>query len=462
MKYISTRGNAPALNFEDVTLTGLAEDGGLYVPEVWPEFSSQELREMRGLSYRELAAEVLLPFVGDSLTRAELTGLINNAYDSFEHSAIAPIKQLDDNLLFMELFHGPTLAFKDFALQFLGKLFDFLLTRRGERCTIVGATSGDTGSAAIEAVRGLPAVELFMLHPNGRVSDVQRKQMTSVQDANIHNIALNGHFDDCQNQVKAMFNDLDFRREMRLSAVNSINWARIAAQVVYYFRAGLLLGAPDREVSFSVPTGNFGNIFAAFVAHKMGLPVRQFMVGSNRNDILTRFFERGEMTQKGVEASLSPSMDIQISSNFERFLFEMSGRDSALINRLMDEFSQTGEFAVSPELFQTMSAHFSAHQLSDAQTQADIKAEFARTGEIIDPHSIIGISAARALNQDPAVPVVAMGTAHPAKFGDAVEAVIGQKVPFPARLEKVMDAEEKVTVLDNDLAGLQAFIRERV
>lgn len=462
MKYISTRGQAPSLNFEEVTLAGLARDGGLYVPESWPTFSQQEIRDMRGLSYPELTVAVLRPFVGDCIDEQTLKEMATRAYAGFNHTAIAPIKQLDTNLYFMELFQGPTLAFKDFALQFLGQLFAHFLHKRGEKCTIVGATSGDTGSAAIEAVRGIEGVELFMLHPNGRVSDVQRKQMTYVEDSNIHNIAIDGHFDDCQNLVKAMFNDETFRDEMNLSAVNSINWARIAAQVVYYFRAALSLGGPDRPISVSVPTGNFGNIFAAYVARQMGLPIEQFIIGSNRNDILTRFFEGGTMLQRTVEASLSPSMDIQISSNFERYLFEVSGRDAQKISALMDEFKQKGVFLAEPQLFEKVTRDFSAYRLDDQGTKAEILRLYRETGEIIDPHSVIGIAAARAKANDPSVPVVCMGTADPAKFSDAVESVIGAKVPYPARLEKVLGAQEHFDVMDNDLQTVQAFIRGKV
>lgn len=462
VKYISTRGQAPSLNFEEVTLAGLARDGGLYVPESWPTFSAQEIRAMRGLTYPELVVAVLRPFVGNCIDETTLGQMADRAYANFSHSAIAPIKQLDTNLFFMELFQGPTLAFKDFALQFLGQLFAHFLDKRGEHCTIVGATSGDTGSAAIEAVRGIAGVELFMLHPNGRVSEVQRKQMTYVTDANIHNIAIEGHFDDCQNLVKAMFNDTAFRDSMNLSAVNSINWARIAAQVVYYFRAALALGGPDRPIAVSVPTGNFGNIFAAYVASRMGLPIERFIIGSNRNDILTRFFDTGKMAQRTVEASLSPSMDIQISSNFERYLFEASGRDANLIAGLMERFKTSGSFEVAPELFASLSAQFSAFRLDDEQTQAEISRLYRETGEIIDPHSIIGIAAARACVDDPALPVVCMGTADPAKFAAAVEPAIGTRVPYPARLEKVLNAEEHFEVLGNDLHGLQDHIRSKV
>ena len=462
MKYISTRGRAPSLNFEEVTLAGLARDGGLYMPESWPTFSAAQIREMHGLSYPELVVMVLRPFIGDCVDEPTLQAMAKRAYSNFNHTAIAPIKQLDTNLYFMELFQGPTLAFKDFALQFLGQLFEHFLDKRGEHCTIVGATSGDTGSAAIEAVRGIKGVELFMLHPNGRVSSVQRKQMTYVEDKNIHNIAIEGHFDDCQNLVKAMFNDNEFRDEMNLSAVNSINWARIAAQVVYYFRAGLALGAPDRPINVAVPTGNFGNIFAAYVAKQMGLPIEQFIIGSNQNDILTRFFSDGIMSQQSVEASLSPSMDIQISSNFERYLFEVSGRDAPLIERLMDEFRQNGTFSVDATLLDKVTQQFSAYRLDDEQTRAEIARVYKDTGEIIDPHSVIGIAAARACLTDPSIPVVCMGTADPAKFADAVEPAIGRKVPYPARLEKVLNADEHFDVLDNDLDEVENFVRQKV
>lgn len=462
MKYISTRGQAPSLNFEEVTLAGLARDGGLYVPDHWPSFSMAEMRAMRGLSYPELVVTVLRPFIGECVDEKTLAEMAERAYAGFSHQAIAPIKQLDTNLFFMELFQGPTLAFKDFALQFLGQLFEHFLGKRGEQCTIVGATSGDTGSAAIEAVRGIKGIELFMLHPNGRVSNVQRKQMTYVQDKNIHNIAIEGDFDDCQNLVKAMFNDGAFRDALNLSAVNSINWARIAAQVVYYFRAALSLGGPDRPISVSVPTGNFGNIFAAYVAGKMGLPIDQFIIGSNRNDILTRFFESGEMTQRIVEPSLSPSMDIQISSNFERYLFEVSGRDAAKISQTMEAFKQNGSFAADSALFEAVKQQFSAHRLDDEQTQAEILHWYQKTGEVIDPHSIIGVAAARAKAHDPAIPVVCMGTADPAKFADAVEPVIGAKVPFPERLAKVLDAKERFDVLENNLETVQRYIRQKI
>jgi threonine synthase len=459
VKYVSTRGKAPILDFEGVTLAGLANDGGLYLPEQWPTFSAEEIRAMRGMTYPQLAVAVLSPFVGSSLSHEELSRLSNQAYQNFSHPAIAPIKQLDEQLYFMELFQGPTLAFKDFALQFLGQLFGHFLDKREEKCTIVGATSGDTGSAAIVAVRGLERVNLFMLHPNGRVSDVQRKQMTSVNEKNIHNIAIEGHFDDCQNLVKAMFNDSLFRNQMNLSAVNSINWARIAAQIVYYFRAALALGAPDRPVSFAVPTGNFGNILAGYAAKQMGLPIDQLIIGSNKNDILTRFFETGVMDQSTTQASLSPSMDIQISSNFERFLFEASGRDADKITDLMQQFSTNRSFTADPALYAACCDTFSAFRLDDEETKAEIKRLYDQTGEVIDPHSVIGIAAAKAKQENPDVPVVCMGTAHPAKFADVVESVLGKPVDFPSRLDSAMNAPEQFTMMDNDLKQVQAFVR---
>ncbi|MEA3291708.1 MAG: threonine synthase [Pseudomonadota bacterium] len=459
MKYISTRGEAPVLDFEQITLSGLASDGGLYVPEQWPRFSEDEIRAMRGLGYRALATRVIAPFCEGSLSVTELETLLDRAYDAFDHPAIAPVKQLDDGLFFMELFHGPTLAFKDIALQFLGPLFDLLLSRHGRRCTIVGATSGDTGSAAIEAVRGLEAVELFMLHPAGRVTDVQRRQMTTVHDANIHNLAVDGTFDDCQNLVKAMFNDRAFRERHALSAVNSINWARIAAQIVYYFRAALVLGAPDREVSFAVPTGNFGNAFAGYVAKQMGLPIRRFVIGSNRNDILTRFFASGRMEMRQVAPTLSPSMDIQISSNFERMLFEFYGRDGARTKASMTGFQEQGRIGVEREIHQAATDLFAAYRFDDEQTGAEIGRVYRDTGEIVDPHSVIGIAAAKAhLREDASAPVMALGTAHPAKFAPAVEAAIGGPVPVPERLEKVLHAEERYTAIANDLQAVERFI----
>ncbi len=455
--YESTRGAAPRLGFADVTLAGLAADGGLYLPSEWPKLDAGTVRALRGLPYAELANRILARFTGDDLDPATLSRLTATAYGRFDHAAIAPLKQLDTGLYVMELFHGPTLAFKDFALQFLGHLFNHLLGERGRSCTIIGATSGDTGSAAIEAVRGLESVKLYMLHPRGKVSEVQRRQMTSVLDDNIHNLAVDGTFDDCQNLVKAMFNDTAFRERHSLSAVNSINWARIAAQVVYYFRAALELGAPDRPVNFAVPTGNFGNVLAGYIARAMGLPVNRLIIGSNRNDILTRFFESGRMEQQGVEPTLSPSMDIQISSNFERYLFELLGRDADRINALMDAFSRDGEFGVTEAELAAARKLFSAHRLDDAGTSAEIARVYRETSEIMDPHSVIGVAAAR-VHGEPGVPTVVLGTAHPAKFADAVEAACGVRVPLPESVAHIMTGEERVENVANDLAEIKALI----
>ena len=459
VKYTSTRGNAPELGFCDVVLAGLANDGGLYLPTAWPTVSDAEMREWKSLGYADLATEVLSRFVGDEIDRDALSRMTHAAYGSFDHPAVAPLVQLDDRLWLMELFHGPTLAFKDFALQMLGQLFEHILSARNEHRVIVGATSGDTGSAAIEAVRGLEHVTLYMLHPHGRVSDVQRRQMTTVHDANIHNLAVDGDFDDCQALVKAMFNDPVFRADMGLSAVNSINWARIAAQVVYYFRAALTLGAPDQPVSFAVPSGNFGNVFAGWVAQQMGLPIEQFVVGSNHNDILARFFESGDMVAEAVRPSLSPSMDIQVSSNFERLLFEASGRDAEFVRRAMAAFAENGAYSLDTESMERVNALFSGARLSDDETLNEMASLFANTGYLIDPHSAIGVSAARQCRRPTQAPMVALATAHIAKFPDAVQRATAQPAVLPTRAAHILDATEKVESVTADLAAVQAHIR---
>ena len=431
-------------------------DGGLYVPTEWPELGPQQIRRLRGLSYPDLATELLCHFATD-IPRNTIQSLAQSAYGGFNHSAVAPLKQLDSSLYIMELFHGPTLAFKDFALQFLGQLFAHLLNARNQTCTIIGATSGDTGSAAIEAVRGLDAVALYMLHPLGKVSEVQRRQMTTVAEDNIHNLAVEGTFDDCQSLVKAMFNDQGFRARHRLSAVNSINWARIAAQVVYYFRAALALGAPDVAVNFSVPTGNFGNVFAGYIAKRMGLPINQLIIGSNSNDILTRFFETGKMQQTGVQPTLSPSMDIQISSNFERFLFELLDHDADQINHLMGAFAERGEFSVSSQKLSEARQVFSAHRLDDQDTQRLMAELYRQTGEVVDPHSIIGVAAAQR-HAEAGVPTIVLGTAHPAKFGLAVEQAVGFEASLPAQTQHILSAPERCVRVDNNLAKIQHII----
>jgi len=457
LEYISTRGKAPILDFEQATLAGLAQDGGLYLPSTWPSLSAKNIRDLQGKNYAELATAILGLFVGNSIPASELDRLTTNAYSNFYHDAIAPLKQLDDQLFFMELFHGPTLAFKDYALQMLGQFFEYFLDKNNASCTIIGATSGDTGSAAIAGVKGLNSIRLFMLHPSGRVSEVQRKQMTTVLDHNIHNLAVEGTFDDCQNLVKALFNDTAFRERHTLSAVNSINWARIAAQVVYYFRAALALGAPDREVNFSVPTGNFGNVLAGYVAMQMGLPIRRLIIGSNQNDILTRFFETGVMEMKGVTPTLSPSMDIQISSNFERYLFELLDHDSDHLNSLMSDFVETGRFSIDRSLLSKAQQHFSAYCLDDDQTAKDIQQTYKSTGEIIDPHSIIGVSAARR-EQDSSVPTIVLGTAHPAKFPEAMRLATGLDITLPSHVGDLMQMEEKMLSIDNDIMAVKSLV----
>ena len=461
MRYISTRGEAPVLSFDDVLLAGLASDGGLYVPQAIPVIDVATWDTWRTLPYPQLAAAVMKPFVGGTISDAELAEITTEAYRNFDHAAIAPMKQFDTDLWVMELFHGPTLAFKDMAMQVLGRLFDHFLAKRSKRITIVGATSGDTGSAAIEACRDREAVDIFILHPHERVSEVQRRQMTTVTSSNVFNIAIKGTFDDCQDMVKAMFADATFRDRVSLSAVNSINWARVLAQVVYYVWAALRLGAPDRAVGFSVPTGNFGNIFAGYVAKTMGLPIEQLIVGSNKNDILTRFFASGEMAMSGVVPTLSPSMDIQISSNFERLLFDMLGRDGAAVRTAMNRFRQSGRFEVSPEVLARSRAVFSALSLDDAKTKAAIAAEYKATGEILDPHSAIGVAAARARAKTPGVPVVALATAHPAKFGTAVEQACGVTPKLPPRLSDLMDRPERLTILPNDIKTVQDYVLAR-
>ncbi|WP_019012678.1 threonine synthase [Elioraea tepidiphila] len=460
MRYISTRGAAPVLGFADVLLAGLAEDGGLYVPETWPTLSPAEWRALRGLDYPELTARILAPFVGGAIAEATLARLCREAYTGFAHAAVAPLVQLEHRVFALELFHGPTLAFKDFALQLLGRLFDHVLAERGERVTIVGATSGDTGSAAIEACRDRDRLAIVILHPHGRVSEVQRRQMTTVASGNVGNIAVEGSFDDCQDLVKAMFADTPFRHEMRLSAVNSINWARVAAQIAYYAWAALALGAPERRVAFAVPTGNFGNVLAAWAARRMGLPIERLIVGTNRNDILARFLATNDMSLAAVEPSLSPSMDIQVSSNFERLLFDLLGRDGRATAATMRAFREGGRMPVPEFAWREAVALFHPFRLDDEGTLAEIARLHDASGYLADPHSAIGIAAARAhLPDDADVPVVAVATAHPAKFPDAVERATGIHPALPAHLADLFDRPERFTVARNDLAAIEALVR---
>jgi len=455
--YLSTRVAGETRSFTDVLLSGLAADGGLYVPARWVQ---GDFANLSGHAYADIAYHIIKPFVGDEIPDRDLQDMIVETYRDFRHSAVAPLVQIGPATFVMELFHGPTLAFKDYALQLLGRLFDYVLAKRGERVTIVGATSGDTGSAAIEACKNCDNIDIFILHPQGRTSEVQRRQMTSVDSPNVFNIALEGHFDDCQNLVKAMFGDEKFRSDMNLSAVNSINWARIVAQIVYYVSAALSLGAPHRKVSFAVPTGNFGNVYAGYCARQMGLPIDKLIIGSNRNDILTRFFETGTMNVTGVEPSLSPSMDIQVSSNFERYLFDLLSRDSAQVAALMTQFKQTGSFSLNEPLMKTARHDFAAARCDDDQTLAMMAECYKETGYLVDPHTAVGLYAAWAVERDPTVPLVALACAHPAKFPDAVEKATGIRPGLPPHLADLYERKEMVTVLPNDLSKVQDFVRK--
>jgi len=460
VRYISTRGEAPILSFDQVLLAGLAEDGGLYVPESWPQFTADDLREMRGLTYPELAIRIMTPFIGDRIEPADFATIVHETYDDFGHPAVAPMVQLGPDFWLLELFHGPTLAFKDVAMQLLGRLFDHVLNKRGERITIVGATSGDTGAAAIEACRGRSAIEIFMLYPHERVSDVQRRQMTTVDAPNVHTIAVEGTFDDCQDLIKAMFNDAGLRNELKLSAVNSINWARVMAQIVYYFHAALSLGAPDRTVNFAVPTGNFGNVYAGYAARAMGLPIDEFIVASNSNDILTRFFDSNDMSISGVEPTLSPSMDIQVSSNFERLLFDLLDRDGEAVKGAMARFRDKGALPLDEAQWRTATELFAGYKVDDTRTKQVIAEIFAKTGVLIDPHSAVGVDAASVRRPDGGDPLVALATAHPAKFPDAVEAAAGLRPDLPARLADLHERDEHMKILPNSLDALRDFVRE--
>lgn len=460
MQYVSTRGSAPALDFEGVTLAGLASDGGLYVPAAWPRFSQSEIRDMRGLAYPDLAARIMAPFVTPSLTEDELLALCHTVYGDFGHAAVTPLVQLDQQHWLLELFHGPTLAFKDVALQLLGRLFETFLERRGERLTIVGATSGDTGSAAIQAVAGLERVEIFMLHPSGRVSDVQRRQMTTVLSPNVHNLAIDGSFDDAQAHVKRMFNDGDVTATLNLGAVNSINWARLMAQVVYYFASALQLGAPDRTVAYSVPTGNFGDVFAGYVAAKMGLPIEKLIVATNINDILHRALSSGDYSAGGVTATITPSMDIQVSSNFERLLFDAGGRDGGAMAAQMRAFEATKAMTLTNAQAEGASALFTSARADQVETARALQWAYRSAGQVIDPHTGVGLHCAQAVAAPVAagVPIVTLATAHPAKFPDAVERAIGVRPSLPARVGDLFGREESFI----ELAGDYATTRDHV
>ncbi len=461
MKYISTRGGAPALDFAEVTLAGLAADGGLYVPSYWPRLTRDDLAAMQGLSYQEVARRVMRPFVGEAIEAGVFDKLVDEAYAEFDHAAVAPVRHVRGGEWLLELFHGPTLAFKDIALQLLGRLIEHLLAVRSGRATIVGATSGDTGSAAIAACRDRAGMAIFMLHPAGRVSEVQRRQMTTVASPNVHNLAIEGTFDDCQALVKAMFNDAAFRDQQRLSAVNSINWARVMAQAVYYVFASVALGTPAREVMFAVPTGNFGDVYAGYVAERMGLPVRRLVVATNRNDILDRFFRDGSYRVSDVTPTISPSMDIQVASNFERLLFDLCDRDGAQVTRYMGELRCHGAFAVDAAELKRASKWFASGHADEEETMATIASLWEESGLLIDPHTAVGIHVGRATPRPLGLPLVMLATAHPAKFPDAVEKACGVRPELPARLADLFELEERYEVLPNDLDAVQAFIRAR-
>ncbi len=449
LDYVSTRGSAPRLQFAEVLLAGLARDGGLYVPAQWPVLAPGALARFAEMDYADVAAEVMWPFVEGSIDRDAFSSIVSEAYATFAAPDVVPLVDLGDGLWLAELFHGPTLAFKDIALQLVGRLFDHLLTERGERVTIVGATSGDTGSAAIEACRDRNTIDIVILHPAGRVSEVQRRQMTTVEAPNVHNLAVEGTFDDCQDLVKALFADTEFRDRRRLSAVNSINWARVMAQIVYYVTSSARLGGgAGIPVAFSVPTGNFGNVFAGHGAQRMGVPITRFVVASNRNDILTRFLTSGSMTMGEVHPTLSPSMDIQVSSNLERLLFELYGRDGAAVAELMTRFRAEGTLALDDGRLDLLAEHWVGVRVDDERTAATIRDEYERTGMLLDPHTAVGLVAAREARGDPSVPMVVLATAHPAKFPDAVEAATGVHPALPAHLADLFERPERYEVVD--------------
>nr|WP_295712359.1 threonine synthase [uncultured Halomonas sp.] len=459
MLYISTRGQAPALSFEEVVLTGMASDGGLYVPETLPEFSREELAEMAGLSYAEIAFRVMKPFVNGEIDDATFRSIVTEAYATFNHDAVVPLKQLDANHFLLEQFHGPTLAFKDVALQLLGRLLDHFLKKRGERAVIMGATSGDTGSAAIEGCRHCDNLDIFILHPHNRVSEVQRRQMTSVLANNVFNIAIEGNFDDAQAMVKASFADQTFLNGTRLVAVNSINWARIMAQIVYYIASGVALGAPHREVSFCVPSANFGNVFAGYMAYKMGLPVKQFIIATNANDILHRTLAANDFSKKELAATLAPSMDIVVSSNFERLLFDAYDRDGLAVAALLERFQQEPT-ALADAPLAKLREKFASYSVDDATILEVIREAHKRTGEMLDPHTATGYRAAERARADQSTPMITLATAHPAKFAEAVVKAGFPGVPLPPHMEDLIEREERYTVLPAELSAVQQYVAE--
>jgi threonine synthase len=458
MRYISTRGEAPALSFSDAVLAGLARDGGLYLPETWPQLSKETIASFAGRPFHEVAVEVLKPFVDGEIADADLLAMAKGAYATFGHPAVTPLQQIGRNTFVLELFHGPTLAFKDVAMQMLARLMDHILTRRGQHATIVGATSGDTGGAAVEAFRASKRVDVIILYPEGRVSDVQRRMMTTPTEANVHAVAIEGTFDDCQALVKAMFNHHAFRDRVKLSGVNSINWGRIIAQVTYYFVAAAALGAPNRPVTFAVPTGNFGDIFAGHVAKKMGLSIEKLFIATNSNDILARTLQTGSYEMKQVIATTSPSMDIQISSNFERWLFEASGRDGTVIRNQMASLAQGRRFDLSPKQFKALAAEFGAERGSEDEIAAAIRRVKADSGYIMETHTACAEIAAKRIGTETTTPRIILATAHPAKFPDAMEAITGERPGLPPRLASLLTDPERTTLLPNDLADVERFV----
>jgi threonine synthase len=459
MQFVSTRGQAPVLGFSDAVLAGLASDGGLYVPQTWPQVDAAEIAAFAGKPYADVAYAIISRFTGDEIAPQKLKAILDEAYASFRHPSVTPLLEIEPNHFVLELFHGPTLAFKDVAMQFLSRVMDHILAERGLKATIVGATSGDTGSAAIEAFRGRDTTDIFILHPRGRTSPVQRLQMTTVLDANVHNIALEGTFDDCQNIVKAMFNNHKFRDRVRLSGVNSINWGRIVAQIVYYFTAAVSLGSPHRKVSFTVPTGNFGDIFAGYCAKAMGLPIDRLIIATNANDILRRTMDSGRYEMDGVAPTISPSMDIQISSNFERLLFESAGRDAGAVVRMMDGLKQSGGFALPDNALATIRRDFAAGTTGEAETKATIATTLKASGYLLDPHTAVGVHVARA--HLGATPMITLGTAHPAKFPAAVKDASGVDAALPTWLADLHSREERLSVLANEQSAVEEFISAR-
>ncbi|MBK5564850.1 threonine synthase [Ensifer sp. SSB1] len=460
VKYISTRGEAAPLGFCDALLAGLARDGGLYLPKEWPKFSKKEIRGLRGKSYQEIAFTVLEPFINGEIPAAKFREMIDEAYATFRHPAVAPLVQTGPNAFVMELFHGSTLAFKDVAMQLLARLMDYVLAERGERATIVGATSGDTGGAAIDAFAGRERTDIFILFPHGKVSPVQQRQMTTSNASNVHAIAVKGNFDDCQNLVKAMFNDAAFRDRVKLSGVNSINWARIMAQIVYYFTTAVALGGPDRKISFTVPTGNFGDIFAGYVAKRMGLPIDKLVIATNENDILARTLKTGRYEMRDVKATTAPSMDIQISSNFERLLFEANDRDPGEVRSAMDGLKQSGSFTIREKALKAIRKEFRSGRASEKDVARTITKTLEKTGYLLDPHSAVGVFVA-AKHEKPSAPMVTLATAHPAKFPDAVKSASGIDPALPTWLADLMNREERFDILDPDLKSVETFIGER-